>query len=232
MKDEPTMESIVEKGINAIRKGIGAKPMKHVCRDQWGVGDQKDAKAFDTVPQGELIFGQFPHSRSDNNIYLRRPDGSVEDFDGFRRLIDIEIKSSNYMKESYLSGDEVRKSVIGKVFVDGVCLIEEFGREPLRMMRHLETLIEKYQEHESGWFNKRDREKLVGRKIYYHDQPATIVRLIEDQGCIMIATEPDFVPPARDKDEDSHDYWEDWKQGDHYEVKDEVLSPHIWWWRD
>lgn len=231
MKEE-SMESIVEKGINKIREKFGSKPLEHVCRDQWGVGDQKDAKAFDIVPQGELIFGQFPHSRNDNNVYLRRPDGSIEDFDGFRRLIDIEIKSSNYMKESYYSGDEVRKSVIGKIFVDGVCLVEEFGRDPVHMMRRLESLIEKYQEHESQWFNAKERQKLIGRKIYYHDQPATIVRLIEDQGCIIVATEPDFKVPRNNHDDDDYDYWDDWKKDDHYEVKTEVLDPHIWWWRD
>lgn len=201
--------------------------------DQWGVGDHADAKAFDTVEGGELIFGQFPHSRQDNNIYLRRPSGDIVAFDGFRRAIDISIKSSHYEKDSYFSGDEIRKQVIGTVTVDGVQLIEEFGRDPQRMMKTLDRLIDIYGEHESGWFNKKDREKLVGRKIWYHDQPATIERIIEDQGCIMIATEPDFVVPMRNQsdDEDDFDYWEDWKVGDHFVVKDEVLSPHIWWWR-
>lgn len=200
--------------------------------DQWGVGNKADAKAFDTIQEGELIFGEFPHSRQDNNIYLRRKDGSIEDFDGFRRRIDIKVVSSNYLKESEYSGDQVRKQVLGTIIVDDVPLVEIFGRDPVDVMRRLEILITEYSEHASGWFNKNDREKLVGRKIWYHDQPATIVRLIEDQNCIMIATEPDFKPPQRGEDpEEMYDYWDDWKKDDHYEVKDEVLSPHIWWWR-
>lgn len=196
----------------------------------WGVGDQKEAKAFDVIAEGELIFGQFPHSRQDNNIYLRRPDGEIIDFDGFRRLIDIEIKSSNYLKESHYSGDEIRKRVLGAIIVDGVRLVEVFGRDPQRVMNELNRLIDEYSEHPSGWFNKKDRENLPGRRIYYHDQPATIKSIIEDQNAIIIETGPDFRPPVRD-DEDGRDHWEDWKVDGHYEVKDDVLSPHIWWWR-
>jgi hypothetical protein len=197
--------------------------------DQWGVGDQADAKAFDTVPEGELIFGQYPHSRQDNNIYLRRPSGDIVPFDGHRRLIDIDIKSSNYEKESEWSGDEIRKSVTGTVTVDGVQLVEEFGRDPINMMRRLERVIETYSEHESRWFDKKAREAMVGRKIYYHDQPATIKRLIESQGAIIIECGAGFKPPTRDEEDEGD--WEDWKVDGHYEVKDDVLSPHIWWWR-
>lgn len=200
--------------------------------DGWGVGDKADAPAFDTIKEGELIFGEHPHSRQDNNIYLRRKDGSIEDFDGFRRRIDIDIKSTNYLKESEYSGDQVRKRVIGKIIVDDIPLVEEFGRDPVEIMRRLERLVTEYSEHPSGWFNKKDRDGLVGRKIWYHDQPATIQSLIEDQGCIMIALEPGAKAPERDRDEDEEDPWEDWLEGDHYVVKDEVLSPHIWWWRN
>lgn len=203
--------------------------------DQWGVGNKSNEKAFDKTKLGggevELIFGEHPHSRRDNNIYARTSDGTIYDFDGHRRLIDISITSSNYLKESDMSGDQIRKQCIGRVSVDGIQLIEEFGREPLRMMRHLESLIEKYSEHESNWFSADDRAKLPGRKIWYHDHPATIRRLIEDQGALIIVTEPGFKPPHAGNDPDEHDYWDDWKEGDHYQVKEEVLSPHIWWWR-
>lgn len=199
--------------------------------EQWGVGDQADAKAFDTIAEGELIFGQFPHSRQDNNIYLRRPDGRIVPFDGHRRLIDVELKSSNYLKDSEWSGDEIRKSVTASIIVDGVKLVEVFGREVVDTLRRVERAIEKYSEHESNWFSKKAREQMVGRKIYYYNQPATIIRLIEDQNAIIIETGPDFIAPVRGDDEDDFDSWEDWRVNGHYEVKEDVLSPHIWWWR-
>ena len=199
--------------------------------EQWGVGDQAGAKAFDTIAEGELIFGQFPHSRQDNNIYLRRPDGRIIPFDGHRRLIDVELKSSNYEKDSEWSGDEIRKSVTAYISVDGVRLVEVFGREVTDTLRRVERAIVEYSEHSSNWFSKKARDEMPGRRIYYYNQPATIKYIIEDQNAIIIETGPDFQAPIRGDDEDDFDTWEDWKVDGHYEVKEDVLSPHIWWWR-
>lgn len=56
---------------------------------QWGVGDQADAKAFATADVAgqrvDLIHGQFPHSRRDNNTYARMSHHIVA-FDGNRPL--------------------------------------------------------------------------------------------------------------------------------------------------
>ena len=198
----------------------------------WGVGNQADAKAFDTIAEGDLIFGEHPHSRRDDNIYLRRPDGDIIPFSGHRRLIDIDIKSSNYYKDSEYSGDEIRKQVIGSIIVDGVKLVELFGREVQDVMKRVDRAIDEYSEHSSNWFSKKAREEMPGRRIYYYNQPATIKYIIEDQNALIIETGPDFQPPIRrDDEEDDFDSWEDWKVNGHYEVKDEVLSPHIWWWR-
>lgn len=205
-------------------------------QDQWGVGKNADAKAFDKTKLGEneveLIFGEHPHARNDNTIYARAGDGTIYDFDGHRRLIDIEIKSKNYLKESGLSGDEIRKEVTGKIFVDGIQVYEVSGREVASTLLRIHHLIIKIGEHSSHWFSAEERKNMIGRKIWYHDQPATIIRTIDDQGAIIIATEPGFKPPRSSEDPDEYDYWDDWKEGDHYEVKDDVLSPHIWWWRD
>lgn len=199
--------------------------------EQWGVGDQADAKAFDEIKEGELIFGQFPHTRRDDNIYLRRLNGEIVAFNGHRRLVDVTIESSNYYKDSEYSGDEIRKTVTGSIIVDGIKLVEKHGREVQQVMKWLDRAIDEYSEHESNWFDKKSRESLPGRKIYYYNQPAVIKSIIEDQGAIVIETMPGFVSPQRDDDEDDFDSWEDWKVGGHYEVKDDVLSPHIWWWR-
>jgi hypothetical protein len=202
---------------------------------KWGIGDKVDAKAFDTTTvEGrivELVFGEHPHSRSDNNMYARDPmSGQIHDFDGHRRLIDVRIESSNYLKESSLSGDEVRKSVSGTIFSDGTQVYEFGHRDPAAALLMAHGLVVKLGEHESGWLNADNRMRMPGRKIYYHEIPATIVALIEEQGCVMISTEPGIEPTIRGQD--AADLWEDCRDGDHYTVKDDVLSPHIWWWRD
>jgi hypothetical protein len=205
-----------------------------VTNSEWGIGNKADAKPFDRTFLGDkevdLIFGEHPHSRQDNNEYARLEDGTIHDFCGHRRLIDVEIKSSNYLKSSHLSGDEIRKSVIGSIFSDGKKVYEFFSREPDIALLRAYHLLQKLQSHESNWLSLDGRYALVGRKIYYHDQPATINAFIEDQGCVIIQSEPSFAPP-RSNEEDELDYWSDWKRDDHYEIKDDVLSPHIWWFR-
>lgn len=200
--------------------------------DQWGVGDKADSPAFGTSRLGnseiELIHGEHPHSRSDNSTYARTKDGTIYDFDGHRTLVDFEIKSNNYLKESGLSGDQIRKEVVGKIIANGQVVYECFSREPDSMLLTLHRKYAELIEHSSGYM--RDPQSLIGRKIWYHDQKAEIVRVIPDQGAVIIKTGTDFKPP-RYEDEDELDYWDDWREGDHYEVKDDVLSPHIWWWR-
>src|SRR6266550_5734358 len=97
--------------------------MASVMTDKWGVGNKKDEKAFAKTFVGsrevELFFGEFPHSRSDNNIYARWPDGRIDEFDGHRVLVSVELSMKNYLKESELSGDEIRKG--------GSCLIKFNG---------------------------------------------------------------------------------------------------------
>lgn len=201
--------------------------------ENWGVGDQAASRAFDTTTVGdsivELIHGEHPHSRRDNTTYARNPvTGGVYGFDGHRRLIDITIKSGNYLKSSNLSGDEIRKSVVGAIISDGTQVYEFSHREPERALLKAWQLLGVLQEHESGWLSTDERMRLPGRRIYYHDVPATISGLVEDQGCVLIETAPGIELPNRGDD----DRWDDWREGDHYVIKDNVLSPHIWWWRD
>lgn len=205
---------------------------------KWGVGDKADAESFDTTTvEGnivELVFGEHPHSRRDNNIYARDPQrGTVHEFDGHRRLIDVRIESSNYLKSSELSGDQIRKSVTGTIICDGTALYEFSHREVDGALLQAHRLVTVLQEHESGWLNADDRMRMIGRKIYYHEVPATITGVIEDQGCIMIAITATDAEGIRIRGEEIAEMWEDWRHAaGSYVVKDDVLSPHIWWWRD
>lgn len=217
-----------------------------MSNDEWGVGDKANSEAFDKVYMGrpdkgrqyDLIHGEHPHSRRDNSQYVRTPDGEILDFDGFRRLIDVTIESSNYLKESGLSGDQVRKEVIGRIFSDGIQIYEFFARDPQYALRKADRLIDELSG-THGWLNADERQKMLGRKIYYMQHPAIITRLIEDQGCVMIEMEPGWEPPAYTYDDNGlgekyrESWYEDYK--DHetgkYEFKTEVISPEIWWWR-
>jgi hypothetical protein len=201
------------------------------------VGDQADSRSFDTATVHgrivELIAGEHPHTRSGNNVYARDPiSGVIHEFDGHRRLINIHIESDNYLKTSYLSGDQIRKTVTGTIMCDGEQVYEFSHRDPQAALLQAYRLLGLLQEHESDWLSADSRLRMIGRPIYFHEMPATVVRTIEDQGCIMIhIAAKDAVVVVRGQQ--IEELWEDWRGADgSYTIKDDVLSPHIWWWRD
>lgn len=209
--------------------------------ERWGVGDKADSRSFDTTTVGdrivELIHGEHPHSRRDNNTYARDPQsGVVHEFDGHRRLIDVRIESNNYLKSSDLSGDQIRRSVNVSIWSDGTQVYETFHRDVQAACLKAHHLVGVLSEHESGWLSADERIRLSGRRVYYHDTPATITGLVEEQGAVMIRIEPQDAQGIRVRGKEITEDWEDWEDWEDrdggYTVKDDVLSPHIWWWRN
>ena len=115
---------------------------------------------------------------------------------------------------------------MGKFLSNGEVVFEFFFRDVQAALLEAHSLIGKLLEHSSSWLVKLERERLVGRPVYYREVPAVITRIILDQGCVIIRTadgQP-FPPPVyRDTDEDDER---------EVEVKTEVLDPNIWWHRD
>lgn len=196
--------------------------------DQWGAGERAKWHSSGLVRVGDkaypLIYGEHPHSRRDNNHYVEMGK-EVVGFDGHRIEIDVKIETRNYLKESHLSGDEVRKGGSGQIIADGEIVFEFFLRDAQWGLLHAHRLIGELSEHSSGWLMRSEREKLIGRKVYYRERPAVIERLITGQGCVILATEDGraFPPPVWHEEDDIDD-------GDNT-VKTEVTDPNIWWHR-
>lgn len=198
--------------------------------DQWGAGDRANWHNHGLVTVGSkrypLIYGEHPHSRQDNQHYVEMGGDEPTGFDGHRILIGVNLQSSNYLKESYLSGDQVRKGGSCEILADGEVVYEFFHRDPQWALIRAHGLIGELGEHPSGWLIKEEREKLVGRKVFYREIPAIIESLIVGQGCLMIRTEsgePFPLPVYRD-DDDGNDDGE-------ATVKAEVTDSNIWWFR-
>lgn len=173
----------------------------------------------------DLVHGEHPHSRCDNTTYARWPDGRIEGFDGHRILWEVQLKESNYLKQSDLSGDEVRKGGNGVLIANGVQVYEFFFREIQRALKDASRLIEQLEECPFRIWDEDERQRVKGRKIFWRDQPAIITGLCLDQGCVIIAPDgfKNFVaPPWRENGDDDGERT----------VKAEVIDPHIWWWRD
>jgi hypothetical protein len=140
-------------------------------------------------------------------------------FEGHRIHWSFNYTPKTYLKESELSGNEWRKGGSIKYLKDGIQVYEQFCREPeyaaQRIMETLPKLMD------IDW----DRIK-EGEKIYYDNVPATIGYIMLDQGCFMAkAIEGMRFPKTGYLIDEGEDY------EDPTELKVEILSPHIWWFR-
>lgn len=200
--------------------------------EQWGAGDRSKWSDHGYVKIGRstypLIYGEHPHSRSDNRHYVDMGAKEPVGFDGHRVMIDVRVTSTNYLKESELSGDQVRKGGSCEIIADGDVVFEFFHRDAQGALLRAHHLIGQLFDAGGGdWMIKDRREKLVGRKLFYREHPAYVERLIVDQGCLILRTESGepFPAPVWRKDGDFYD-------GDEPTAKVEVIDPHIWWWRE
>ena len=196
--------------------------------EEWGVGNAKNSKAFDTATVGnqkvELIHGQNPHSRQDNTTYARWPNGGIEAFNGHRVLIGFTYKPQNYVKESHISGSEVRRGGELIITFNDKPIYGKFCREPERAAIEVIRLLPELLEHPARLWKA--EEDLINRKIFYYGVPAVVTDFFGDQGNIMIK--------AEEGQEFPHQPWQDDELDDeqYIEVKDDILSKHIWWFRD
>jgi hypothetical protein len=200
-------------------------------KDEWGPGDSKNWKKFDEVIVGknryDLVNGENKHSYSCSSHYAVM-NGEAVPFDGHRNLFSVQLDTNNYLKESEYSGDEIRKSGSGKIIVDGEIIYEFFFREIESGLRRAEFYIAKLKDFSIDWLSKKERDKLVGRKIFYREIPSVIKHIIVDQGCIIVETQDgkDYPPPVYHDDEEDGIYDELSN-----EAKVEIFDTNIWWWR-
>jgi len=194
--------------------------------DKWGAGDKEKWHDHGAIQMGgerlPLIYGENPHSRSDNQHYALM-HGEPVAFDGHRILIGVQIEPQNCLKSSGLSGDEIRKGGSAKIFADGVCVFEFFFRDTQWALMRAHQLIPELHEHPSGWMLREEREKLKGRKVYYRERPAIIESLIVDQGCVIVRADGGWFPAPV--------YAEAGEERSEASAKCEVLDRNIWWWR-
>lgn len=199
-----------------------------MSEEWWGVGDQAKAKSWGTARVGtetvELIHGQHPHSRCDNTTYARWPDGRVEAFNGHRVLERIEVSSSNYLKTSYLSGDEVRRWARAEIFFNDLLVYSLTHRTVDALLARVNGgLLDQLREFPVSLGSAAEREAMVGRPIYYRDTPAHITRVVWDQGAVIVEPEDGHrFPPSPFLDDDERDDWD----------KPDLLSRNIYWFRD
>lgn len=200
--------------------------------DGWGFGAGADGegwKPFERVSvegvECELAFGEHPHSRRDNTIYVRRvgSEGEPQGFSGNRHPWRVEVQEGSYWKESELSGDCVRATCEGKLYMGEHLVGVVSGREAQPVMLKLLALMPQAAEHPVALHDAKARGEIVGRKVYWRGEPGTIRLFFEDQLAVVIKADTESGEFRR----------QPWSDGDdRSEVKDGIYSDGIWWFRD
>lgn len=198
-------------------------------RDQFGVGNCKDDPAFGTAlingKPVELVNGEHPHSYSDNSHYARFDSGRIIGFSGHRVCVSIEIHESNYIKDSELSGDDIRKACSLAIRFNGRPVFECNYRDHLTALRYASIKIDQLMEHPLNVWMDDWAEREVGRKVYYYETPATIARVLPEQNCVVVEPIAGHTFPRPS-------WADDWYDHDGLSIKDDIFSQHFNWFRD
>lgn len=203
----------------------------------FGSGSQFGKKPFDRVVidgrSYDLVHGEHPHSYSENNAYVV-PTGeppTAENaiaFDGHRLCWRVEVKESNYLKESELSGDQVRKACGCRIYLNDRLVYAFTHRTADSALLEAHRLLIVLSEHPlSPWLS----EEIVGRRVYYGRVPAVVRLWFPDQGCVVIeaAEHHKFAPIVAFDPEPGESIEEPDAQDS---IKVEVLNWNINWFRE
>jgi hypothetical protein len=155
-------------------------------------------------------------------------------FNGHRVQIDIAFRTENEREVNDWKGrDEIRSGGVWSLALNRQPCWEGFiGSDPLRELRRIPHIVEKMIDHPAiCWFDEKSAaEQLAGRRVYYDRTPAVVSSVsVLDQGCVMLTpVGVDAFPISvhnLDEERDDDPY-------ERHEIKVELLSPHVWWWRD
>lgn len=154
-------------------------------------------------------------------------------FDGHHVQVDIELHTNNRREVNAWKGrDEIRAEgtwtlalARQQVWEGSLC------RDPLDQLLEIRRIAQQLIEHSAiEWRDPAPvAEQLLGRRVYYQRVPAVVSSVtVLSQGCVMLKPVgvPEFPPHVSCVDKGEGDHW------DRDEVKVELLSHDIWWWRD
>jgi len=140
----------------------------------------------------------------------------------------IRCEEYNYLKSKWSSGDSLERSCKTVITKNGKPFYTVCGRTMEYALIKAKHVLDIIQEHSVGFWEKDWKKDLIGREIYYRNEPAIIQEVWSDCNVYVV---PDmdgkpFSKPAWARDEP--DYWDEYKYGLKVDI---IESNDIWWWR-
>lgn len=155
---------------------------------------------------------------------------NILEFSGRSVCWSIAFEETNYLRKG-----EMREGGRCNIYRNGKKFFEVGGRDANYALAKAQYRLLQLQEHPINFWSRKWKEELIGRKIWYNNDPCIIRSIIEDQGCIMI--EPDrsaiqfFRPsPWQIDAEDIIDPFTHYNGGE--DIKADYLDPNINWFRN
>lgn len=170
-----------------------------------------------------------------------RPHWSA--FRGHRTQVDITLTTANRREVNTWKGrDEIRGGGEWKLLLNRQPVYGgHFGTDVFYALRQIEEKLRTLTGDMAPGLNHTDprpyAEQLLGRRIYYDRTPAVIVGTVLSQGCVVVKPVglAAFPRPVHDLDAEpdgtGHGEQDLYEEAEHREVKVEIDSPLIWWWR-
>lgn len=140
----------------------------------------------------------------------------------------IVYEQGNYIKSKW-SYTEVRRSGNCYITRNDKKFYEIDGRDMDYCLAKAQYYLVQLQEHFISFGLREWKKELIGRKIWFYNDPAIVERVIEDQGCVWI--KPDsiecFTRHAWDTNEEDDHWYEEFKDG----CKIDYLDKNTQWMR-
>jgi len=183
MSEETTMDNEVEIGAApGAEPKAGALPEVEPARfpERGGEFEVKiDSRVYahrSMYPEEVTDYRDRNHWMYDNGA---RGDDAV-DYDGHGHAWAVVIEETDYLKQSELSGDEVRKGGRCRLFLNGEQVYEFFWRDARAAMIRAIGFMNKIQDFGGEYPGKMDG------LVWYREIPAKIIRVIKEQGCVVL----------------------------------------------
>jgi|GEM_PF-6091083 len=153
-------------------------------------------------------------------------------FDGHHHQVDIGYRTWNRREVNEWKGrDEIRKDGRWTIAINREQVWEGFCHDVLEDLLTIRRTVQRLLDHDAINWNdgQRAAEQLLGRKVWYERTAAVVSSVsVLDQGCVML--KPEGVEAFPCLQSQLNDADPDLDEND--ELKVELLSRSVWWWRE